>query len=242
VRPPVRSQGRPPLSSSDHDPLGGGRTRRTPRAPLFPGSGARAHTQRRCPLTPRTAHHTPLVAVLQSAARARCTGPTCGRRYERRGSTRGSAPTTSNAPPWHRGADDQAQRMTPGKRSRASTTAAGRRAAPNHGGRAAAARNLRHNANRARPSNGKHTPRLGHSVPGARERGWLLAREESFRDPLQDHAHIIPRPGGRRDCNGTSLRVPPVVRSGALGVGVASRGRGSERPATRAGWSPAAGD
>ena len=30
--------------------------------------------------------------------------------------------------------------------------------------------------------------------------------------------------------------------SGALGVGVASRGRGSERPATRAGWSPAAGD
>ena len=111
----------PPLSSSDHDPLGGGRARRTPRAPLFPGSGARAHTQRRCPLTPRTAHHTPLVAVLQSAARARCTGPTCGRRYERRGSTRGSAPTTSNAPPWHRGADDQAQRTTPGKRSRAST-------------------------------------------------------------------------------------------------------------------------
>ena len=50
------------------------------------------------------------------------------------GSPRGSAPTTSNAPPWHRGADDQAQRMTPGKRSRASTTAAGRRAAPNHGG------------------------------------------------------------------------------------------------------------
>ena len=165
---------------------------------------ARAHTQRRCPLTPRTAHHTPLVAVLQSAARARCTGPTCGRRYERRGSTRGSAPTTSNAPPWHRGADDQAQRMTPGKRSRASTTAAGRRAAPNHGGRAAAARNLRHNANRARPSTGKHTPRLGHSVPRARERGWLLAREESFRDPLQDHARIIPRPGGRRDCNQSS--------------------------------------
>ena len=117
-------------SVTDHDPLGGGRARRTPRAPLFPGSGARAHTQRRCPLTPRTAHHTPLVAVLQSAARARCTGPTCGRRYERRGSPRGSAPTSSNAPPWHRGADDQAQRMTPGKRSRASTTAAGRRAAP----------------------------------------------------------------------------------------------------------------
>ena len=61
------------------------------------------------PKEPRTAHHTPLVAVLQSAARARCTGPTCGRRYVRRGSTRGSAPTTSNAPPWHRGADDQAQ-------------------------------------------------------------------------------------------------------------------------------------
>ena len=69
---------------------------------------------------------------------------------------------------------------------------------------AAAARNLRHNANRARPSTGKHTPRLGHSVPGARERGWLLAREESFRDPLQDHARIIPRPGGRRDCNQSS--------------------------------------
>ena len=150
------------------------------------------------------AHHTPLVAVLQSAARARCTGPTCGRRHVRRGSPRGSAPTTSNAPPWHRGADDQAQRMTPGKRSRASTIAAGRRAAPNHGGRAAAARNLRHNANRARPSTGKHTPRLGHSVPRARERGWLLAREESFRDPLQDHARIIPRPGGRRDCNQSS--------------------------------------
>ena len=66
-----------------------------------------------------------------------------------------------------RGADDQAQRMTPGKRSRASTTAAGRRAAPSHGGRAAAVDNatLRHNANRARPSTGKHTPRLGHSVP-----------------------------------------------------------------------------
>ena len=27
----------------------------------------------------------------------------------------------------------------------------------------------------------------------AAERGWLLAREESFRDPLQDHARIIPR-------------------------------------------------
>ena len=148
--------------------------------------------------------HSFLVAVLQSAARARCTGPTCGRRYERRGSPRGSAPTTSNAPPWHRGADDQAQRMTPGKRSRASTTAAGRRAAPSHGGRAAAARNLRYNANRARPSTGKHTPRLGHSVPRARERGWLLAREGSFRDPLHDHARIIPRPGGRRDCNQSS--------------------------------------
>ena len=98
----------------------------------------------------------------------------------------------------------QAQRMTPGKRSRASTTAAGRRAAPNHGGRAAAARNLRHNANRARPSTGKHTPRLGRGVPRARERGWLLAREGSFRDPLHDHARIIPRPGGRRDCNQSS--------------------------------------
>ena len=58
--------------------------------------------------------------------------------------------------------------------------------------------------NRARPSTGKHTPRLGHTVPGARERGWLLAREGSFRDPLQDHARIIPRPGGRRDCNQSS--------------------------------------
>ena len=113
----------------------------------------------------------------------------------------------------HRGADDQAQRMTPGKRSRASTTAAGRRAAPNHGGRAAAARNLRHNANRARPSTGKHTPRLGHSVPGARERGWLLAREGSFRDPLQDHARIIPRPGGRRDCNQSSRAACRSIRA-----------------------------
>ena len=153
------------------------------------------------------------MAVLQSAARARCTGPTCGRRYERRGSPRGSAPTTSNAPPWHRGADDQAQRMTPGKRSRASTIAAGRRAAPSHGGRAAAARNLRYNANRARPSTGKHTPRLGHTAPRARERGWLLAREESFRDPLQDHARIIPRPGGRRDCNQSSRAACRSIRA-----------------------------
>ena len=97
----------------------------------------------------------------------------------------------------------QAQRLIC-KRSRASTIAAGRRAAPSHGGRAAAARNLRYNANRARPSTGKHTPRLGHSVPRARERGWLLAREGSFRDPLHDHAHIIPRPRGRRDCNQSS--------------------------------------
>ena len=104
VRPPVSSQGRPP-----------------PLQFRSQAAAARARTQRRCPLTPRTAHHTPLAAVLQSAARARCTGPTCGRRYKRRGSTRGSAPTTSNAPPT-RGiaapttADDQAQRMTPGKR------------------------------------------------------------------------------------------------------------------------------
>ena len=194
--PPLQFRSRPPRRGPDEAYPEGPALSRLRRA--------RAHTQRRCPLTPRTAHHTPLVAVLQSAARARCTGPTCGRHYERRGSTRGSAPTTSNAPPWHRGADDQAQRMTPGKRSRASTTAAGRRAAPSHGGRAAAARNLRHNANRARPSTGKHTPRLGHSVPRARERGWLLAREGSFRDPLHDHAHIIPRPGGRRDCNQSS--------------------------------------
>ena len=33
---------------------------------------------------------------------------------------------------------------------------------------------------------------------------WPLAREGSFRDPLHDHAHIIPRPGGRRDCNQSS--------------------------------------
>ena len=102
---------------------------------------------------------------------------------------------------------------------------------------AAAARNLRHNANRrARPSTGKHTPRLGHTVPRARERGWLLAREESFRD-LQDHAHIIPRPGawwsaGLQLCNQCS-RAALSFDSGALGVGVASRGRGSERPQRR---------
>ena len=110
--PPLQFRSRPPRR---------GPGEAYPEGPALSRSGARAHTRRRCPLTPRTAHHTPLVAVLQSAARARCTGPTCGRRYERRGSTRGSAPTTSNAPPWHRGADDQAQRMTPGKRSRAST-------------------------------------------------------------------------------------------------------------------------
>ena len=200
--PPVSSQGRPPIFLSARTGQGDSEGQRA--VQTTSGSGARAHTQRRCPLTPRTAHHTPLVAVLQSAARARCTGPTCGRRHVRRGSPRGSAPTTSNALPWHRGADDQAQRMTPGKRSRASTIAAGRRAAPNHGGRAAAARNLRYNANRARPSTGKHTPRLGHTVPRARERGWPLALEESFRDPLRDHARIIPRPGGRRDCNQSS--------------------------------------
>ena len=77
----------------------------------------------------------------------------------------------------------------------------------------AAARTLRHNANRARPSTGKHTPRLGHTVPRARERGWLLAREESFRDPLQDHARIIPRPGGRRDCNQSSRAACRSIRA-----------------------------
>ena len=81
------------------------------------------------------------------------------------------------------------------------------------GGRAAAARNLRYNANRARPSTGKHTPRLGHTVPRARERGWLLAREGSFRDPLQDHARIIPRPGGRRDCNQSSRAACRSIRA-----------------------------
>ena len=68
-----------------------------------------------------------------------------------------------------------------------------------------------------------------------------LAREESFRDPLDMTTHASSR-GLAVGGIATSLRVPPVVRSGALGVGVASRGRGSERPATRAGWSPAAGD
>ena len=68
-------------------------------------------------------------------------------------------------------------------------------------------------ANRARPSTSKHTPRLGHSVPGARERGWLLAREESFRDPLQDHARIIPRPRGRRDCNQSSRAACRSIRA-----------------------------
>ena len=164
---------------------------------------ARAHTKTLPPHTPHRTSHTPRgrSSVCGQGALHRAN---LRRRYERRGSPRGSAPTTSNAPPWHRGADDQAQRMTPGKRSRASTIAAGRRAAPNHGGRAAAARNPRHNANRARPSTGKHTPRLGHTVPRARERGWPRAREGSFRDPLHDHAHIIPRPGGRRDCNQSS--------------------------------------
>ena len=86
---------------------------------------------------------------------------------------------------------------------------------PCGGGRAArAARNpLRHNANRARPSTGKHTPRLGHTVPRARERGWPLALEESFRDPLQDHARIIPRPRGRRDCNQSSRAACRSIRA-----------------------------
>ena len=74
-------------------------------------------------------------------------------------------------------------------------------------------RTLRHNANRARPSTGKHTPRLGHTVPRARERGWLLAREGSFRDPLQDHARIIPRPRGRRDCNQSSRAACRSIRA-----------------------------
>ena len=72
---------------------------------------------------------------------------------------------------------------------------------------------VRYNANRARPSTGKHTPRLGHSVPRARERGWLLAREGSFRDPLQDHARIIPRPRGRRDCNQSSRAACRSIRA-----------------------------
>ena len=62
-------------------------------------------------------------------------------------------------------------------------------------------------------STGKHTTRLGHSVPRARERGWLLAREESFRDPLRDHARIIPRPGGRRDCNQSSRAACRSIRA-----------------------------
>ena len=205
---------------------------------------ARAHTQRRCPLTPRTAHHTPLVAVLQSAARARCTGPTCGRRHVGRGSPRGSAPTTSNAPPWHRGADDQAQRMTPGKRSRASTIAAGRRAAPSHGGRAAAARTFRHNANRARPSSGKHTPRLGHTAPRARERGWLLAREGSFRDPLQDLARIIRHPAAWRSAGLQSVfacRLSFARAPWASGWRAGDAALSAQRRVP--GWSgPAAGD
>ena len=114
------------------------------------------------------------------------------------------------------------------------------------GGRAAAARNLRHNANRARPSTGKHTPRLGHTAPRARprERGWLLAREESFRDPLQDHAGTH-HPAAWRSaglqsvfaCRLSFARAPWA--SGWLPAGDAAL---SAQPATRAGWSPAAGD
>jgi len=63
----------------------------------------------------------------------------------------------------------------------------------------------------------------------------------SFRDPLHDHAHIIPRPRGRRDCNQSSRAACRSTRA-PWASGWPSRGRGSERPATRAGWSPAAGD
>ena len=205
VRQPVRSQGRPPSLQFRSRPPRRGPGEAYPEGPaLSRQRRARAHTKTLPPHTPHRTSHTP-------RGRSSVCGQGALHRADLRPSLRAaglnaghSAPTTSNAPPWHRGADDQAQRMTPGKRSRASTIAAGRRAAPNHGGRAAAARNLRHNANRARPSTGKHTPRLGHTVPRARERGWPLAREGSFRDPLHDHAHIIPRPGGRRDCNQSS--------------------------------------
>ena len=40
-----------------------------------------------------------------------------------------------------------------------------------------------------------------------------LALEESFRDPLQDPAHIIPRPGGRRDCNQSSRAACRSIRA-----------------------------
>ena len=180
------------------------------------------------------------MAVLQSAARARCTGPTCGRRYERRGSPRGSAPTTSNAPPWHRGADDQAQRMTPGKRSRASTIAAGRRAAPNHGGRAAAAQPSSQCQPRAAVDRQAHASTRTQCSEG---KGEGLAPS-----PRGELPRPTPRPRTHHPAASRSAGLQPVFAcrlsfdSGALGVGVASRGRGSERPATRAGWSPAAGD
>ena len=180
------AQGRDPAGSSNHE-----RQR------------VRAHTQRRCPLTPRTAHHTPLVAVLQSAARARCTGPTCGRRYVWRGSTRGSAPTTSNAPPWHRGADDQAQRTTPGKRSRASTFAAGRRAAPSHGQPRAAVDRQAHASTRTHCSEGKGEG-LAPSPRGELPRPTTRPRT---------HHPAASRSAGLQPV----FRVPPVVRFGRLG-------------------------
>ena len=99
--------------------------------------------------------------------------------------------------PWHRGADDQAQRMTPG------TSVPVPRHLP---------RNLRHNANRARPSTGKHTPRLGHTVPRARERRWPLtergASETHYKTTHASSRGLVV--GGIA----TSLRVPPVVRFG----------------------------
>ena len=54
-----------------------------------------------------------------------------------------------------------------------------------------------------------------HTTPRCCERGWPLAREGSFRDPLHDHAHIIPRPGGRRDCNQSSRAACTVLNSAA---------------------------
>ena len=86
----------------------------------------------------------------------------------------------------------------------------------------------------------KHTPRLNHSVRG-QGRGVGSKPERGASETHYMTTHTSSR-GLAVGGIATSLRVPPVVHSGALGVGVASRGRSSERPATRAGWSPAAGD
>ena len=84
------------------------------------------------------------------------------------------------------------------------------------------------------------------TYPGrGRARGWCDIKFLFSREQIAPERVISP--GSARGSAGlqqSSRAARPGLSfdSGALSVGVASRGRGSERPATRAGWSPAAGD